>query len=615
MSPTRKPTKAEFAWNVRQAFRERNPQMIEAALASIGAGRPLTKDIAMGANSFIAGKMTRGQVAKLQNLKQQNDRAIQHYTRDSYSPEALAEKQRKQKLAMDAAMVQREHALNRSINANNDAFWRKKTQDGAVPSGGVGPAMTQRGSTEMAFSTTSDPIADLDQPHISQYQPQFPRQLSLPAENEKNRQVWSFPVTEGNAKNAFLEALQNLLNSGVDLQPEDVRRVARDARTQIAFSTTRDPIADLDQPHPGSSEAQAFAQALSGIPPGEQNRALNTYHAHFHRAKDSATRDTLDRVWRNFNKTYDAGDPFTPRQTASAKGVDRPLPPSRPSNLAQTPPSPTASAPERPIASALTPSDVPNRPIAGAIKSVASSIGSALTPSDVPNRPIATALSNVFGSRSASASSPSPSSPSPSSPSTTSSSSSPSSSSPSSSGSHPWSGVYEANKGVIGSNPNLIMPGQKLDVGGGQTHTVVKGETLSGISQRYGNPSSGFGVTSQGGAFEAPSHQTTPTPAALNLAHSQEPGGSSSGAIAGQSQVSTGSNGPGGLTASVEGNSPGRASPGSSINTEMQHGGVPQGGTFEAPSHQTSPTPAATNLAEKQAQTTKDSRAPRTRKR
>ena len=51
MSPTRKPTKAEFAWNVRQAFRERNPQMIEAALASIGAGRPLTKDIAMGANS------------------------------------------------------------------------------------------------------------------------------------------------------------------------------------------------------------------------------------------------------------------------------------------------------------------------------------------------------------------------------------------------------------------------------------------------------------------------------------------------------------------------------------------------------------------------------------
>jgi LysM repeat protein len=60
----------------------------------------------------------------------------------------------------------------------------------------------------------------------------------------------------------------------------------------------------------------------------------------------------------------------------------------------------------------------------------------------------------------------------------------------------PWSGVYEANKGTIGSNPDRIMPGQQLNVGGGQTHTVQSGETLSGISAQYGNPAS---VESGGG--------------------------------------------------------------------------------------------------------------------
>lgn len=48
-----------------------------------------------------------------------------------------------------------------------------------------------------------------------------------------------------------------------------------------------------------------------------------------------------------------------------------------------------------------------------------------------------------------------------------------------------WKAVYEANKGVIGPDPNKIKPGQVLTVPGSRVHTVVKGETLSGIAKKY----------------------------------------------------------------------------------------------------------------------------------
>jgi hypothetical protein len=86
----------------------------------------------------------------------------------------------------------------------------------------------------------------------------------------------------------------------------------------------------------------------------------------------------------------------------------------------------------------------------------------------------------------------------------------------------PWSGVYEANKSTIGGNPNLIQPGQQLNVGGGQTHTVQSGETLSGISQQYGNPKTvESGTSGSGSTFEAPSHMQSPTGGALQAAASQ----------------------------------------------------------------------------------------------
>ena len=60
-----------------------------------------------------------------------------------------------------------------------------------------------------------------------------------------------------------------------------------------------------------------------------------------------------------------------------------------------------------------------------------------------------------------------------------------------------WQVIYDANKAIIGANPDLIKPGQMLSIpsltpGGGTpggglpaTYTVVAGDTLSGIAQRF----------------------------------------------------------------------------------------------------------------------------------
>ena len=56
-----------------------------------------------------------------------------------------------------------------------------------------------------------------------------------------------------------------------------------------------------------------------------------------------------------------------------------------------------------------------------------------------------------------------------------------------------WKLIYNANKSVIGSDPDLIHPGQvlqipKLEEEEGEfitQHTVVSGDTLSGIAAHY----------------------------------------------------------------------------------------------------------------------------------
>ena len=59
--------------------------------------------------------------------------------------------------------------------------------------------------------------------------------------------------------------------------------------------------------------------------------------------------------------------------------------------------------------------------------------------------------------------------------------------------SNQWQIIYDANKQVIGSNPNVIYPGQVLYIPAtsptpGSNYTVQSGDTLSSIAQRaYGN--------------------------------------------------------------------------------------------------------------------------------
>jgi LysM repeat protein len=47
-----------------------------------------------------------------------------------------------------------------------------------------------------------------------------------------------------------------------------------------------------------------------------------------------------------------------------------------------------------------------------------------------------------------------------------------------------WQQIYAANKDVIGPNPNLIKPGQKLTMPDGSTYTVAAGDNLSKIAAK-----------------------------------------------------------------------------------------------------------------------------------
>jgi LysM repeat protein len=45
-----------------------------------------------------------------------------------------------------------------------------------------------------------------------------------------------------------------------------------------------------------------------------------------------------------------------------------------------------------------------------------------------------------------------------------------------------WKTIYNLNKAIIGSNPNLIRPGMKLKMPNGSTYSVQSGDTLSKIA-------------------------------------------------------------------------------------------------------------------------------------
>jgi LysM repeat protein len=88
-------------------------------------------------------------------------------------------------------------------------------------------------------------------------------------------------------------------------------RVMRDAGHQYNISGQPQPA--MTQ---GSDLSSAFASELQAIPSGQPNAAMNVLHKYHNAAKDGATRDAIERVWRDFMSSYDArGDsPWKPRQ-------------------------------------------------------------------------------------------------------------------------------------------------------------------------------------------------------------------------------------------------------------------------------------------------------------
>ena len=55
-----------------------------------------------------------------------------------------------------------------------------------------------------------------------------------------------------------------------------------------------------------------------------------------------------------------------------------------------------------------------------------------------------------------------------------------------------WQTLYANNKNVIGSNPNLIIPGQVLNINAGSnpetatSYTVKRGDNLTKIGKKFG---------------------------------------------------------------------------------------------------------------------------------
>ena len=55
----------------------------------------------------------------------------------------------------------------------------------------------------------------------------------------------------------------------------------------------------------GSDLSSAFASELQAIPSGQPNAAMNVLNKHYNAAKDGATRDAIERTWKDFMSHYD----------------------------------------------------------------------------------------------------------------------------------------------------------------------------------------------------------------------------------------------------------------------------------------------------------------------
>jgi LysM repeat protein/predicted RNA-binding Zn ribbon-like protein len=135
---------------------------------------------------------------------------------------------------------------------------------------------------------------------------------------------------QGNSlENNYLEKPSRFSSQEADrmanyLPPGSAGRVSnKEAVNDISLRALRDAQMQHNisgQPQPamtqGSDLSSAFASELQAIPSGQPNAAMNVLNKHYNAAKDGATRDAIERVWRDFMSSYDArGDsPWRPMQ-------------------------------------------------------------------------------------------------------------------------------------------------------------------------------------------------------------------------------------------------------------------------------------------------------------
>jgi LysM repeat protein len=230
--------------------------------------------------------------------------------------------------------------------------------------------------------------------------------------NDANRRAWAKDDSQG------MLNLGQLARQGRAPANTPYELNGADGRRQHGESGTNER-GDLGMAY-SNDPSEAFANALSAVPPGQPVTAQNILNRHYNAAKDGPTRDKIEKVWKDFSSAYDAhGDKsqWAPRQEMQS--------PSMPSK-------------------------------------------------------------DTTGDAS-------------------------------------WSNLYAQNASTIGSDPNKIMPGMRLDVGNGQTHEVQAGENLSKIASMYGG-----GGSSSGGGSSVPVPPVRPAGLGESYGQGQEPGESSS---------------------------------------------------------------------------------------
>jgi hypothetical protein len=187
---------------------------------------------------------------------------------------------------------------------------RSNTHDGAkVMLRNPGLAPNRFITHDVSFAREVERIMTRDQNNFGEKPP------SRFSSEENTRLSYSLPsgsagpVPRENTKRANM-GLEHPTKFGEVGSPIDWS--GRDSKTQ--YNVSGQPQPAMTQ---GSDLSSAFASELQAIPSGQPNAGLNAFNRAYHGAKTSDARDKIERIFRDWQSSYDARggmSPFMPRQ-------------------------------------------------------------------------------------------------------------------------------------------------------------------------------------------------------------------------------------------------------------------------------------------------------------